>query len=694
MTALPPLSLSSLQSVAPNVSPYAVCCIAGNDSASDSAEFSDSSGSGLSLMVQKGNTAPFSVPGYFSSIAGTDSGLSIPAALWSWNPATDSLIVAFTLYKGIPSASQAFFAMTCSGGGAVGSGFYLSHRTDGGILIVPMISGVVKSVIGVEGDAVFSDDTTITTAGTWTGSSGATYLTYSTALPAAIVVGCGVSGTNVATGTTVTGVNAATNTITLSAAVTGAISAAALTIKNPVQPRHCVVAYDAPSGSFYLFREGVAIGYWPAVLQRNALSYASGSSTYPVCWASGSAAADQAYAASGANLQIYKFAGAHLPHNIGLIAKKLFQRPGEVLPAAFMETSTKRVYLTIGPGQSNEAGAGGGGFLSGAYKSRNAGRGAPVVDPPPATGATVSGGLTMGPGGGNSWWPKLAALAGARGVWLETLSGAFGSTSLCEIWVGCCFPWVAGVLVSSGAICTYNGVTYKATTANCVTFVTTGAGHTPDGAGGTDAGLTWTSLGASVAVDVAGHVYTEADGTTYDGGPGVRFDPNGLLRNTYYLHTTTPLAAGGSLIGGYDLHATYCSIGQGDCTNNGTSWAITQAIYQAALISAANYFTSRGITFIMGTTFTNSVNGGPIVSAQSPARAAALTSLAANSRVKAGADLAISVGVLPNETTPQPAAFVDYPAIQNNGSIYVHANAAAMALAAQYINTALATAGI
>lgn len=298
-------------------------CIPGRD---PSTSFLDVSGNTATLTVDAGNTGAFAAPDYFSSIAGNTTGLLIAAAKSTWTPASQSAIFAFTLKKAIPAGSQNL----CAWGGSITAGaigFYLSHRvTTGAIKIVPIIAG---AVVNAQSDSTlgFSDAVNITLSGTFTGTTGNATLTYSTTLPPEVAVGYAMSGAaGVPAGVTITAINRATNVVTISSNLTADVTAVALTIK-PVVDHHCVVAYDAPSGSWYIYRDGVlSNAFLNQMVGANAYP-ANTSTTLGIRWGSTSDVTPATVvAASGYGLQAYVINGG-LPINIGLLAAKLAASP-------------------------------------------------------------------------------------------------------------------------------------------------------------------------------------------------------------------------------------------------------------------------------------------------------------------------------------------------------------------------------
>lgn len=304
-----------------------------------------------------------------------------------------------------------------------------------------------------------------------------------------------------------------------------------------------------------------------------------------------------------------------------------------------------RIYATISPGQSTEQGPG---YTVNAVSqtviNRNSGLGAPAVEP-------------MGPYGGyNTWCVRLASLMGKRGHFVNIANCARGATSLCDVWVGRCKTWQTGKFITPGAYRLNGGGIWKATGIALGSGVTTVTGPT----GTSDITLdtiVWQYKGVPTTRDTDGRVYEESD--------TLRFDPNGLLAASYALHAAAV---------GYDIKMAIGSIGQGDKTTE-----VLAAEYAQGWISAANYYTSRGVYFLIGMTFYGATAGldAWYTAELLPGRLAALSALANNPRVKAGADLRTAVGILPVEAAGGPA--LNTPALQADN---LHPNPAGMSAAA------------
>lgn len=302
-------------------------CIPGKNT---SVEFSDVSGNAATATIDAANTGAFATPGYLATIAATNGGITIAGEKCAINFATDSFILAFVMKRAAPGVNQnlmALHANTVSGGN---TGIYLSHRTSGALKIVPVVGA---SIVNAQNDSalIFSDGI-IANAGTWSGTSGTSTITYNSTVPAGIVAGTLVAGANVPDGTTV--VSVSSPNVTISQNLTGALAGASLVFTNPasVQDRHCTVVYDAPTGVFSIYRDGVlsnsftgtpmtGASAFPDAVQSNGFrigGIASGASTPTV--------ASLTYGE-----QFYSWTGP-LPANIGQVASILANSPRNPLP--------------------------------------------------------------------------------------------------------------------------------------------------------------------------------------------------------------------------------------------------------------------------------------------------------------------------------------------------------------------------
>lgn len=260
---------------------------------------------------------------------------------------------------------------------------------------------------------------------------------------------------------------------------------------------------------------------------------------------------------------------------------------------------TQRYLLSI-VGQSNEAGSATGGR-----------------DYVAAVGAPGSDSTTAG-----SWWPRLAELAGERGVWLAVSRTAVGSTSLCDSWVGRCRQWVSGMAVAIGSYVrvTDGGLWRSASTTGTSTTEPSGTTNT------TLNSINWVYVGVATAEDVDGAIYATTSS---------RYDPNGYLATAITALTNT----------GFDRRGVVVSIGQGDHTVGSTL-----AQYSTAMQRVAEQFTAAGHTVWLGMTCYMAGTAARETTFQTvllPGLSDALAALSGNQLVRAGANLRTALGVLP-----------------------------------------------
>lgn len=300
-----------------------------------------------------------------------------------------------------------------------------------------------------------------------------------------------------------------------------------------------------------------------------------------------------------------------------------------------------RALIAIGPAQSNCQGVG-----NSTLGTLGSGLGCPQKDP-------------ISPKGNyNTPWPFVAAYAGARGNWYQFRNHAVGSTNIADVWVGRARSYIAGMIVAPGSYVIDAGNIYKA-------VGTLGQVYTlnvsPSAGVGSSGLSSWTNLGAAAASDADGKIYAE-------GSP--RFDPNGLIAAIYADINPMP---------GYDKKAVFISIGQTDKT-----LSTTRQQYSQSLNAAASYFTSRGIYVFIGMTCYDAESGAEAYyqSTLLPGRIDALSGLASNPMVFAGANWRDALGVLSVSPAFGPGLIDNY-----------HMNSDAQALAARAWDNALIAAG-
>lgn len=289
-------------------------------------------------------------------------------------------------------------------------------------------------------------------------------------------------------------------------------------------------------------------------------------------------------------------------------------------------------------GQSNEQG-------SGQVGNVNVGFGAPLRDPVGPNGIAAR----------RSMWPYLSQLLGKQGIWLHVYNAAVGSTSISASWTGHCQTWANGLKVIAGSYVLSGGKLWRvkddasAAQYTC-TVAPTGAADITTADAPTN--IPWAHLGAPGAADVAGHVYAQGE---------TRFDPKGHLAT---------MAAGLTSAVGYNEKWAFLSIGQGDA-----SLSTTRTVFGQGIISAVNYALASGAdkVFIGFTCYSGA--DAWYTSDLLPARQDALTYFASDARVKAGANLRESLGVL----TVSPA-LPTTPGLQADGA---HMNDPAYDLASE-----------
>lgn len=383
---------------------------------------------------------------------------------------------------------------------------------------------------------------------------------------------------------------------------------------------HIAVAYDAPSRSVYFWIDGKLQITAPNVVSPGATSPTSTDFTLGANLGPGATAV----ACQFKNVRFLKFASAGLPLNVGQIVDKSYRRPElQLLASDILPAPTKRLCLGW-VGQSNESG-------SSDYPDRfGDGIGAPNLDAITATGLTSVTAATT-----SSWHPRLSRLLGARGVWLDTLNSARGTTSLAQMWVGQIVTWSAGATYGVGAYTVGSGRLYKLTSSSGSTSGSTNTavvgGTVPTWpASGTvvDGDATWTFQRASTADDVVG-VLTQSSAL---------FDPNGWLAA---LATAMNARAVGDRV-------IAISIGQTDKTVGTTS-----AQFRDAYIAVANWALSRGYKVAMGFTCDGTTAGLStwLSGTGQPGKNSALAAFGGNGNVFAGADLYAALGTLAVSTT-------------------------------------------
>lgn len=432
------------------------------------------------------------------------------------------------------------------------------------------------------------------------------------------------------------------------------------------QDRLVTIAYDAKTGVWYIWRDGVLSNKWDAqkTAPGSATAYPDANIGYPLRVGGYAGTFGTTVATTGIRaLQLYKFSGT-LPSSLGGIIRRLVSNPAAVVPVEFFQFPPFRSRVTI-VGQSNEQGPG-----PTSWFNRNNGWGAPLVD------------LVSPSGGYNSPWPLLSELVGRRGRWLDVGNTAIGTTGLADMWVGRCRLWSSGQVWQTGsfALSPANGHIYKASTGS-VTISGTGqitnsslpVTSVNDPSVGGDAGLTWTDLGVAGTRDTDGRVYASTDTG--------RWDPNGLVANAAAF-------ANKASFPGYDAYGVLVSIGQGD-----KALGVQRSTYRDAMVNLATYFTGLGLHTFLGMTCYGNTSGlvSWIDTHLNPGRLDALALLSGNALVHAGGDVATYLGTLPTGTATNAGTVSEsFPAMLAD---QLHINPPAKAIAVRAWDAALKAAG-
>ena len=407
---------------------------------------------------------------------------------------------------------------------------------------------------------------------------------------------------------------------------------------------HVTIAYDSASKSIYTFADGSISDTFE--------SQNLGSTTPNTAFSFGSDATGASSASTkikGVSLMVFNGA---LPTNFQGMIRKTASNP--LVPLTDNDVniaaSTKRVFCVIGPGQSNEVGAG----ISPGFTREY---GLPIHDP-------------VGPNGSlqRSMWPALTDMLGKRAVWFKPFNLASGSTCVTHSWCGILRAWVGSMLITRGTYVLANGNVYKsaitgstvgtstvspsgaadlianevslpgtwsgtsgtniltysttipgtaavgmgvsgaagiqagsrigAITTNTITLVSQGGAVLNLTSGVTTATLTignaWTYMGAARGQDVAGYIYPYTD---------AYFDPNGMLGTLSTGANAQPQACGALYAfntygSGYNEKWALISIGQGDKTMGDT-----QLEYRTALQNVIDYYLHNNVKVLLG--FTN-----------------------------------------------------------------------------------------
>lgn len=225
-----------------------------------SVQFTDVSGNAAHGVIEAANVTAFNTADYITTSLGTTGqlfGVEIPAAKFAWNPARQSLMMAFAMKMAAPESNVIILGV--SGGALAGqTGFYMSHRTNSKLKIVPTVAGVIVNA-QADSTLLFSDGTP--------------------------------------------------------------------------KDRHCVVAFDAPTGLWSIYRDGVLSDTFVATPMTGANAYPDGNVTdeYRIGSQSGAPATTIVTATLTYGHQMYVMDGG-LPANVGQLASILANSPRNPLP--------------------------------------------------------------------------------------------------------------------------------------------------------------------------------------------------------------------------------------------------------------------------------------------------------------------------------------------------------------------------
>lgn len=378
---------------------------------------------------------------------------------------------------------------------------------------------------------------------------------------------------------------------------------------------HIALAYDAPSRTVYYWVDGAIKLVIPNCVNPGASSVSTLGLALGAANDNGGGAVT-AVAAQFRNLRLMKWAGAGLPLNIGALAYQSWANPQIEMTAQYVAGEASKRLSLAWIGQSNESGS------SDIPDYTIGGVGSPQRDSITATGLT-----SVTPATNSSWHCRLSRLLGERGVWLDTINTARGTTSITQHWCGQYVGWGATTTYGLGAYMVAAGKVYKLTAIAAAAMIGSSSGTEPTwpGAGTVvDGDLTWTYQRAATGADVIGTVLTESNPL---------FDPNG-----YFAAISTSLAA--RAVGD---KAVAISIGQTDKTLN-----TTQAQFQAGYESAIAWARARGWKVLVGFTCNGTTTGlnAWLSGTGQPAKTAALATYAGDSQVLAGADLLAALGAI------------------------------------------------
>ena len=339
------------------------------------------------------------------------------------------------------------------------------------------------------------------------------------------------------------------------------------------------------------------------------------------------------------NIHFLRFADSALPVNIGYIAKRLMQVPDSHLQDNIFRMPNKKIQIILGACQSNELGLG-------ETVDRTSLWGVPHKDGIWPTAA----GLTTG-----SAWPRLAELAGARGVSLSIYNSARAGSSILQNWCGICRQWSSGMLAGKGLWLLSGGGLWQMTSGSIGAF--TASTVAPTGATTTTGadGITWTYIGVPTAIDVDGHVYTHTEAS--------RFDPCSLFATALAGITANQT---------FDERYALLQIGQTDAAHTN----VTVQNFADGLTNAANYWKSKGCKVLIGMTVCMPSVDARYQSTIIPARQQVLSAFADDPDVLEGADLYtyFNGASIPSATVQRSpvASLMNYGSGDTLGSVHLN----------------------
>ena len=339
------------------------------------------------------------------------------------------------------------------------------------------------------------------------------------------------------------------------------------------------------------------------------------------------------------NVHFLRFANSALPINVGYVAKRLTQLSDTHLVDNIFRMPHKKIQLITGPCQSNEMGFG-------ETVDRTSIWGVPHKDGiwPIAVSYTTG-----------SAWPRLAELAGTRGVALSVFNAARPGSSILQSWCGICRQWSSGMLAGKGLWLLSGGGLWQMTSGSVGVF--TASTVAPTGTTTTTGadGITWTYIGSPTAIDTDGHVYTHTE--------TARFDPLGLFAAAF---------AGVTANQAFDERYALIQIGQTDASHTN----VTLQNFSDGLTNAINYWKSKGCKVILGMTVAMPSVDARYQSVIIPARQQVLSAFSNDPDVLEGADLYAYFGgagipVATVQRSPIPS-LMNYGSGDTSGTVHLN----------------------